>query len=98
MGNAGKISVSTGYLNIKDVFYHGSVTELPEYVVNQSRFRSVSSLQSQKEPMAAKPIIVERIEEKAEDEEMEEEDSSATSASRAIEIWRFVIFFYVLYY
>lgn len=49
--NSGKetISISTGYLNLKDVFYHRSVTELPEYVGNKERFRSISSLHSQKD-------------------------------------------------
>lgn len=43
------ISVSTGYLNLKDVFYNRSVTELPEYVENKERFRSVNLLYSQKD-------------------------------------------------
>ncbi|KAL3082808.1 hypothetical protein niasHS_010610 [Heterodera schachtii] len=40
----GGVSVSTGYLNFKDVFYSGSITELPEYKEQRFRFRSVSSL------------------------------------------------------
>uniref|UniRef100_A0A914HFY2 Major facilitator superfamily (MFS) profile domain-containing protein n=1 Tax=Globodera rostochiensis TaxID=31243 RepID=A0A914HFY2_GLORO len=41
---SGGVSVSTGYLNFKDVFYSGSITELPEYKEQRFRFRSVSSL------------------------------------------------------
>ncbi|KAI1702908.1 major facilitator superfamily domain-containing protein [Ditylenchus destructor] len=95
----GKISVSTGYLNIKDVFYPGSISALPEYAENQTRFRSVSSLHSERDRTASKigkhseggALIADQIiEEKAEDEDEDEkeEDSSATSASRAIEVWR----------
>lgn len=40
------ISVSTGYLNLKDVFYCRSLTELPEYVNNKERFRSICSLKN----------------------------------------------------
>uniref|UniRef100_A0A915CXR1 Major facilitator superfamily (MFS) profile domain-containing protein n=1 Tax=Ditylenchus dipsaci TaxID=166011 RepID=A0A915CXR1_9BILA len=91
-----KISISTGYLNIKDVFYHGSITALPEY--NQTRFRSVSSLQSQKEggsgvggkviSKSRQELVPQKIDEKEEEDEDKEENSAATSASRAIDIWR----------
>ena len=46
MGGAvdGGISISTGYLNVKDVFYRRSIKDLPGYAGNEMRFRSISSL------------------------------------------------------
>jgi MFS family permease len=70
------VSVSAGYLNVRDVFYNRSVTNLPEY---NDRLRSVSSLHTHKDSVKEK--AVDKIDE-------ENEDSAATSASRAIEVWR----------
>uniref|UniRef100_A0AC35U2J7 MFS domain-containing protein n=1 Tax=Rhabditophanes sp. KR3021 TaxID=114890 RepID=A0AC35U2J7_9BILA len=40
------VTESSGYLDIKDVFYQGSVTHLPEYQKEGEKFRSVHSLHS----------------------------------------------------
>uniref|UniRef100_A0A0N4ZQ74 MFS domain-containing protein n=1 Tax=Parastrongyloides trichosuri TaxID=131310 RepID=A0A0N4ZQ74_PARTI len=42
------ITDATGYLNVKDSFYQGSVSNLPEYQENRDKFRSRSSLHSRK--------------------------------------------------
>uniref|UniRef100_A0A914UYD7 Uncharacterized protein n=1 Tax=Plectus sambesii TaxID=2011161 RepID=A0A914UYD7_9BILA len=39
-------SESTGYLKIKDVFYSGSVTHIPEFVAHHDVYRSIASLGS----------------------------------------------------
>ncbi|CAD5234437.1 unnamed protein product [Bursaphelenchus xylophilus] len=79
---------SLGYLNVKDVFYGRSVSELKDY---NEKIRSVTSL-----PLDHKESLLRRKEThhsnvdilKELPEEDENEDSSATSASRAIEMWR----------
>jgi hypothetical protein len=79
------VSISSlGYLNVKDVFYRRSVNELKNY---DEKMRSVPSLPTaHKESMhrrSNKEILRELPE-----EEDENEDSAATSGSRAIELWR----------
>lgn len=78
------VTESSGYLNVKDVFYPGSVTALKEYQKDAEHFRSVTSLHSHthsiKEKKHANTSSL-----KEEDEE--NLDSQATSASRAIAIW-----------
>ncbi|CAD5229360.1 unnamed protein product [Bursaphelenchus okinawaensis] len=79
---------SLGYLNVKDVFYGRSVTELKDY---NEKIRSVASL-----PLDHKDSLSRRKEThhsnvdilKELPEEDENDDSTATSASRAIEMWR----------
>lgn len=76
---------SLGFLNVKDVFYRRSVSELKNY---DDKMRSVTSL-----PSAHKESIRRSNKELLKDlpEEDENEDSAATSASRAIELWRLVV-------
>jgi len=77
------VTESTGYLNVKDVFYPGSVTGLKEYQKDAEHFRSVSSLHSHTHSVKDKKVV--RTSFREEDEE--NLDSQATSASRAIAIW-----------
>lgn len=76
---------SLGFLNVKDVFYRRSINELKNY---DEKMHSVSSL-----PPSHKESIRRSHKELLKDlpEEDENEDSAATSASRAIEIWRWVL-------
>lgn len=70
-----------GYLNVKDVFYRRSVNELKNY---DEKMRSISSLPSaHKESIRRSHKDLTILQ-----EEDENEDSAATSASRAIELWR----------
>nr|CAD2190488.1 unnamed protein product [Meloidogyne enterolobii] len=77
----GSISVSTGFLNVRDIFYTGSIAELPEYKENKFRFRSVSSLHSHSSfnrsnvPNILQSHQTERIEEEK-DEEVEDSSES----------------------
>ncbi|KAI6240393.1 MFS domain-containing protein [Aphelenchoides fujianensis] len=67
---------SLGYLNVRDVFYQRSTSELKHF---DDRLRSVHSLPSAHKEAAHKlPDVAEE----------ENEDSAATSASRAIAVWR----------
>lgn len=81
---------------MKDVFYTGSVQALPEFNKEGEKFRSVSSLHSHGATSAkdhgkghGKELSLDNQPIVEEDENL---DSQATSASRAIEIWRFVWF------
>jgi hypothetical protein len=83
------VTDETGYLNFKDVFYPGSVTALKEYQADGEKFRSVSSLHSQasakdKHRHHQSHPKIDVLPEEDEDENL---DSQATSASRSIEIW-----------
>uniref|UniRef100_A0A914EF84 Major facilitator superfamily (MFS) profile domain-containing protein n=1 Tax=Acrobeloides nanus TaxID=290746 RepID=A0A914EF84_9BILA len=85
-------SESAGYLNVKDVFYTGSLSGLPEYNKEGEKFRSISSLHSHgaisaKDKTHGKEMSLDNQPIAEEDENL---DSQATSASRAIEIWRTV--------
>lgn len=79
-GRGGSISVSTGFLNVRDIFFTGSIAELPEYKENKFRFRSVSSLHSHSSfnrsniPNILQSHQTERIEEEK-DEEVEDNES-----------------------
>ena len=84
------ITESTGYLNVKDVFYPGSITALPEYQANEEKFRSVTSLHSQpdKEKHRHHTASHSKIPSLKEEDEDENLDSQATSASRGVAIWK----------
>lgn len=75
---------SLGYLNVKDIFYRRSVNELQHY---NEKVHSIVSL-----PSVHKESIKRSNKELLRDlpEEDENLDSAATSASRAIELWRLV--------
>uniref|UniRef100_A0A914Y7S3 Major facilitator superfamily (MFS) profile domain-containing protein n=1 Tax=Panagrolaimus superbus TaxID=310955 RepID=A0A914Y7S3_9BILA len=88
------VTEATGYLNIKDVFYPGSVTALKEYQADGEKFRSVSSLHSQasvKDKHRNHHSLSKIPSLREEDEEDENLDSQATSASRGIAIWNSIL-------
>jgi hypothetical protein len=88
------VTEATGYLNIKDVFYPGSVTALPEYQTDGEKFRSVTSLHSQaslKDKHRQHQSLSKIPSLREEDEDEENLDSQATSASRGIAIWNTIL-------
>ncbi|KAI6173251.1 MFS domain-containing protein [Aphelenchoides besseyi] len=75
-------SESLGYLNVRDVFYQRSVSELKNF--DEVKMRSVHSLPSahKESTTKSKEVLPELVE-----VDEENEDSAATSGSRAIAIW-----------
>jgi hypothetical protein len=76
---------STGYLKIKDVFYSGSVTHIPEFVAHHDTYRSITSLASPHIGSVSRvdgrtQVVVTSSPEQSKEEEEEEEESSWTDA------------------
>ncbi|VDK55733.1 unnamed protein product [Anisakis simplex] len=71
-GRQRTISESTGFISVKDVFYTGSVTEIPDFVEKRDQYRSITSLNLGKNGTL---------------ETVKEEEQHA-EASRVREIWR----------
>ncbi|KAE9545832.1 hypothetical protein FO519_010953, partial [Halicephalobus sp. NKZ332] len=78
------VTESSGYLNVKDVFYPGSVTGLKEYQKDAEHFRSVTSLHSHTHSIKDKQR---KLTASLKEEDEDNLDSQATSASKAIAIW-----------
>uniref|UniRef100_F1KZ58 Monocarboxylate transporter 12 n=2 Tax=Ascaris TaxID=6251 RepID=F1KZ58_ASCSU len=72
------ISESTGYITVKDVFYSGSVTAIPDFVENRDKYRSLTSSSKSRD-------------EKSKSLEPVDEEGPQNEANRMREIWRTLV-------